>query len=92
MLRTPRERFVNSPDFDAFKKVVQAPCFEEATITALLELERDLPLECPLPQMAADAHQQMVGARKYLEILCSLHQPQTTPKPASKGLNYQAGI
>lgn len=90
MLRTPRERF--SAHVDTWRKLVQTEAFEEATVTALLELNRSLPLQCDFPQMAVDAHQQMVGARKFVEILCSLHEPSENKSTAPRGLNYQAGV
>lgn len=92
MLRSPRDKFTSSVHFDGFKKIVQTEAFEEATLAALLELEREQPIEC-LPQQSVDAHQQMVGARRYLEILCSLQQPQQeTTKAPARGLNYAAGV
>lgn len=90
MLRTPRERF--AAHVDTWRKLVQTEAFEEATVTALLELNRSLPLQCDFPQMAVDAHQQMVGARKFVEILCSLHEPSENKSTAPQGLNYQAGV
>lgn len=93
MLRPPRDKFVASGDAEAFKKIVQSEAFESATLTAMLELEREMPLDCPIPQQACDAHQQMAGARKYLEILCSLHQPPSpTRKTSQRVLNEQAGV
>ena len=92
MIRTPRERFVNSAHLAAFKKLAQSECFEEATISAMLEMETETPLECT-PQQAADAHQQMIGARKYLEFLCSYALPNPEKKPAAKNeLDYTAGV
>jgi hypothetical protein len=94
MIRPAREKFLATYG-EAWKSVLKsnAIVFEEATVASLLELAEDLPIECAVPQMACDAHQQMIGARKVLNILCSLHQPPTPPKPdLNKGLNYQAGI
>jgi len=92
MLIDPRTRFAQSTHAAAFKKIVATPDFEEATLAALLSLQREMPIECN-PQQSLDAHQQMVGARRYLEILCSLHEPVTQPKPApKKGLDYSSGV
>lgn len=92
MLRSPRDKFISSTHLDSFKKLIQAECFEEATTTAMLELERDFPLECT-PQQSADAHQQMVGARKYLDFLVSLATPQKDYKTMPRTeLNYSAGV
>jgi hypothetical protein len=94
MIRSPREKFI-SIHGDSWKKLVSTnpTMMEDAFNNSLLELGRDMPLDCALPQQACDAHQQMAGARKLLDILSSLHQPQTTPKSSqTKGLNYQAGV
>lgn len=93
MLRTPKELFIASAYAGAWKKVAQDDSFEHALTSALSQLETEMPLECAVPQQACDAHQQMIGARKFMEILCLLHVPNTPPtsnKP--KGLDYQAGI
>lgn len=92
MLRTPRAKFAASPHAAGFKKLVQSDEFEEATLTALLELQREMPTEC-VPQQSVNAHQQMVGAKRYLEILCSLHVPLATTKSTpAKSLDYSAGV
>jgi hypothetical protein len=94
MLRTPRDRFLSTYG-QAWKKLINdhVITIEEATNTSLMELAHDLPIECATPQMACDAHQQMIGARKVLDILCSLHQPPPKPpQDTTKSLNYQAGV
>lgn len=92
MVRSPREKFTTSIHCGDWKRLSQSEAFEEASIAAMLELQADLPKDC-IPQQAADSHQQMVGARKYLEILCAIHEPTKNPKPAAaRGLDYQAGV
>lgn len=93
MLRSPKERFLTSTHSGAWGKVCNSETFEEAIHSALSELATHMPLDTQVPQQACDAHQQMAGARKYMEILCSLHRPDTTPKPNQpKGLDYEAGV
>lgn len=93
MLRSPKERFLASTHSGAWGKLASGEVFEEAVHAAFAQLEHDMPLECPTPQQACDAHQQMIGARKFMDILCSLHVPNTSPKPPTvKGLDYSAGV
>lgn len=79
MLRPPKEKFCTSPHKAVFAKIVNDPAFEEATLAALLQMETEMPQDCS-PNQSATAHDQMVGARKYLETLCSIHLPQEKPK------------
>jgi len=93
MLRTPKERFVASTHKNAWEKVIQSEVFEEAVHASLEQLASELPPECAVPQIACDSYQQMIGARKYMEILCSIHVPQTTPKTVQRQeLDFQAGV
>lgn len=60
---------------------------------ALGQLANELPIDCAVPQQACDAHQQMIGARKYMDILSSLHVPETSPKTIqTKSLDYGHGV
>lgn len=93
MLRTPKERFIACSLSGAWGKITQSEAFEEAIHAALGELNDRLPIETATPQFACDAYQQLVGARKYMEILCSLHTPQTAPKQTPrKVIDYSAGV
>lgn len=92
MLRPARVHFASTPHRIAFEAIATSPAFEEATLAALLEFQADLPMEAT-PNQAADAHNMMVGARRFLTILCTIHQPQTTSKPEKlPELNWQAGV
>lgn len=72
--------------------VESMPC-EEAMHSALEQLASELPQDCAAPQQACDAYQQMIGARKYMEILSSLHIPETSPKTIqTKSLDYGSGV
>lgn len=92
MLRSSRSRFISGPHKTAYETIVTSAAFEEATLAALLEFQADLPL-VTTPNQAADCHNMMVGARRFLDILCTIHQPQTESKPTrSKELNWEAGV
>jgi hypothetical protein len=93
MLRSPKERFIATTHAGAWGKLTNGEMFDDAVHAALAQLATELPMECPVPQHAADAHQQMIGARKYMEILSTLHSPETTPTPKQpRGLDYTAGV
>lgn len=93
MLRSPKDRFLASTLSGAWGRVVQTEAYEEATHAALAQLGLELPQDCPTPQMACDAHQQFIGARKVLEILSTLYVPNTPTKTTPQtGLDYQAGV
>lgn len=92
-MRTPKQRFLESSYSGQWGKIASSETFEEALHAAFTQLQFEMPIECAQPQQACDAHQQMVGARKLMDILCSLHTPQTTTKTVqSKGLDYSVGV
>lgn len=93
MLRDPKERFTSSTFSGAWGKIVQSEVFEEAIYATLNELLHQMPLDVMSPQVACDSHQQMVGARRYMELLCTIHRPTETPKPNQPtGLDYSHGV
>lgn len=93
MLRSPKERFLASTNSGQWGKLTSGELYEEAVHAALSQLATELPMECPVPQVACDAHQQMIGARKYMEILSTLHvKSDTTKTTQPKSLNYEAGV
>lgn len=92
MLRSPRDKFIASAHRAEFEKIVANPAFEEATLTALLDFQSELPLTTT-PNHAADCHNMMAGARRFLSILCAIHQPESglkAPKPPE--LDWTAGV
>ena len=92
MLRTPRAKFAASPHAAVFGKLVAEVAFEEATNAAMLELVVDLPRDGS-PQQSADSGQQLIGARKYLDLLWTIYQKEADlPKPKEKNLDYAAGV
>lgn len=73
--------------------MTQTEVYEEAIHAALGELNDQLPMHTANPQESLDSYQQLVGARKFMGILSTLHTPQTTPKQTqAKGLDYSAGV
>lgn len=89
MFRTPRTKFAESTHAAAWKKLVQSEMFEEATHDALLEFQRLLVFHAN----ASAAHEQVVGAQRYIEVLyeiCTKEEPLKIDQP--KGLNYAAGV
>lgn len=93
MLRTPKQRFVESTHSGAWGKIVQGEVFEDAMYAAFDELNAQLPLDTPSPQVACDAYQQLVGARKLMDILSTLYVPdKPTTTQQHKGLDYSAGV
>jgi hypothetical protein len=93
MIRDPKEKFIAGPHKAAFDKLAQEPAFEEAIMASLLQLQKGLPQIEYSPNQAADAHNQMVGAQKFVQILCSIHQPEPKTKPIQfQELNPDAGV
>lgn len=92
MLRLPREKFVNGPHRPVWERLITEPAFEEATLAALNQMQTDMPIEAT-PNQSADCHQQMIGARKFLDLLTSIHKPLPNREPApARGLDYNAGV
>lgn len=93
MLNTPRQKFSQSSFAPKFKDIVERnEAFEEATLAALLEFQTTLPLDTTQPQQACDAHQQMAGARKFLDILTTIYQPVKQTPLMTRGLDHTAGV
>ena len=93
MIRTPKERFVASTFSGQWGKITSSEVYEEAIHTALGQLQSEMPEHCDVPQQACDAHQQMIGARRYMRILSELYVKDTSPKtnPRSE-IDYRAGV
>lgn len=92
MIRSPKERFIASASAPVFRKMATSFEFEEAVVAAMIEMERDMPMDCS-PNQAADAHNQMVGARKYLDKLVTIYQPEVTSEETTHPtLNYEHGV
>ena len=88
MTRTPKEAFLKSEHRQKHEEMVLTASFQTACEYALLELAQSQP-EATDPSKGWDAHSQMVGARKVLEILKALHEPVKEQKPLqSQSLKY----
>lgn len=94
MLRSPRAKFVASGHAGMWKKLMNesANGVEEAMQCALMELADTFPGN-PTAQQACDSHHQLAGARKYMQILSTIHEPIIEPKTTKPTeLNYKAGV
>lgn len=93
MIRSPKELFHASQYISPWKDIINgttSSAFEHACQTALAELVRSLPESSPDPSRAWDSYLQILGARKVIEILSSLHEPAEKPKPIPYDtLNYK---
>lgn len=93
-MSTPRQRFQLSGLSEKFKGVVASESFELACDYALLQLFSELPPNnvpgSPTdPYVGLDANAQAWGARRVIEILQHLHEPEKEPKQSPKPtLNY----
>ena len=92
MLRSPKDKFVKGPHRKAFEELVMNPAFEEATLAALLQLQTEMPAESTI-EKGWDANSRMTGAKRYLEILTTLHIATEPPKKAEgQTLDWAAGV
>lgn len=93
MVRTPRDAFVAGAHCAEFKAIYQSEAFEAATSAALLEMTAETCQQGLTPNQAADAGNQMAGAKRYLEILCTIWQPTEKVKQQKPpNLDYRAGV
>jgi len=80
-MRTSKQLFQSSPAFKEFQAMLASPAFEPACNAAILGLIESLPATAADPSKSWDCYLQIVGARRVLEILSQLHEPETTPTP-----------
>jgi hypothetical protein len=80
-MRTSKQLFQSSAAFKEFQTMLASPSFEPACHAALASFVESLPTSTAEPSKSWDAHCQIVGARRVLEILSTLHEPDTTPTP-----------
>lgn len=93
MVRSPRDKFVASAHCAEFKAIFQKESFEEASLAALLEMTAEVCVQGLTPNQAADAANQIAGAKRYLEMLCTIWQPtQTVRKQTVPHLDSEAGV
>lgn len=84
MTRTARETFLTSGHCAEMSKIAATDAFHVACDYALLAFGEELP-----NPLDPTAQAQIVGARRVLDILKSIHEKQEPPKPAkTASLNY----
>lgn len=91
-MRSSKELFHASAEYKAhFNALVSNPAFEGACNAALLGLVEELPERVADPSKSWDAYLQIVGARRVLELLSSLHVPEEKAKNVkAPEINYGA--
>lgn len=88
---TPKQTFIDSGHRLEHEQTTKKPSFNAACDYALLEMLQLQPLNVADPSKGWDAHSQMVGARKVLELLKTLHQVELEKNPSKQPtLNYKA--
>ena len=89
-MRTAKELFRKTVYFDDYQKLISTAAFEPACHAALSTLLESFPESTADPSKSWDAHCQMVGARRVLDILNRLHEPdQPFKEVRPPELNYQ---
>lgn len=88
MIRHPKTAFIESPHRAEHEKTVLKESFQVACDYALLAFLQEQP-QAGDPARGWDSHSQMIGARRILDILKTIHkaEDQTKPVKAPK-LNY----
>ena len=80
MPRTAREAFIQSPAREPFGKMAETSPMDTACEYALLTFIEELPSETD-PNAAWTQHAKVIGARRALEILRTLHLKPEQPAP-----------
>jgi len=75
-----KKAFQKSPYRAKFEAISQDEAFRAALDAALLTMVQSQPREKEVTA-SWDCHSQLVGARAFIDILCSLHVPQKENKP-----------
>lgn len=89
MTRTPKQAFIESQHKVEHAKTTEKESFQVACEYSLLSLLQEQP-EAIDPSKGWDSHSQIVGARRVLEILKSIHLPEEASKPVKPPtLNYK---
>jgi len=88
MIRAPKQAFIESPHRAQHEKIVQTESFQSACDYSLLVLLNELP-KATDPSQGWDCHSQMIGARRVLDILKTIHKADEGNKPLrAPKLNY----
>jgi hypothetical protein len=89
MTRTSKESFIGSPWKLGMDKIVITEDFMRACDYALLVLGEEMPAAAD-PSKGWDSHSQMTGARRVLEILKDLPNPEKERKRTAEPTIYHA--
>jgi hypothetical protein len=86
---TPKQRFLKNHHAKAFSDFSGTEPFRVALEYAMLELINETPSAMGEPVRGTDAHNRVMGARRFAEILGSLAEPEPKPTPLqTKKLTY----
>lgn len=89
-VRTAKSLFQASTGFGDFKVFRASVGFETTLNAALLSFVESLPENAADPSKAWDCYLQIVGARRVLETLSRLHEPDTESKPEPAAWQYKS--
>ena len=91
-MKSSKTVFQESAHYLSFRAILENPSFEPACQAAILGLMESLPESSADPSKAWDSYLQLVGARRVLETLSRLHEPDEKPTQERwPSLNYDAG-
>jgi hypothetical protein len=89
MTRSPKQAFIDSPHRLEHETTTQKESFKAACEYALLQMVHGQSWSPINPSLNADSHNQLMGAKRVLEILSTIHQLEEEKKPVKeKALNY----
>lgn len=82
-MKTPKQLFALGPHRKAHEEWTMTQAAEHAVMTALAQMETEMPETLADVSKSWDYGAQMIGARRFAEILLTLHVQQTDRKHAS---------
>lgn len=90
-MKSAKLLFQATPVFKDYTALLNNPAFETACSVALASFIENLPQSSADPSKAWDSYLQIVGARRVLEVLGTLHEADQEAKPTKfPTLNYDA--
>lgn len=85
---SPKSLFKTDTQFKTHADLVTDPAFKRTLMVALAEMELKLPTTGN-PSVSWDCHNQMIGARTFIETLLNLcESPELIGTPPKKNLQY----
>ncbi len=89
MTRSPKQAFIDSPHRLEHETTTKKESFKAACEYALLHMVDSQAAHPTNPSLNADLHNQLMGAKRVLAILGTIHQLEEEKKPVKeKALNY----